>query len=485
MKSVSILLLAGTLAALPVAAEDLVGVFNTALTVDPTFQQADFTHRGARETRVQAILNMVPIDASANKNWYGVQGGPTVSQPAVATLGLNVNLLSWNSWINLKSANAQTAQADANYVAAQQSLVSRVTSAYFAVLAAKDTLASQDSALASAARQLEQAQRRFEVGLIANTDVQIAQATRDSSEAAVIAARRAVSSAGEALRAITGQKYGILASPRNDMPLLTPDPASEDVWVTAALRQNANLNAARLAEDIAHDAYLSAFGGHLPNITLGAQRNWAIGGTGNAAAANSLLVTPVNTTDITWTAGVTVPLFTAGFTQSRVRAAKFAWDAQRANSERTLRSTEQAARDGYQGVVSQIAQVNSLRQAVVSSRASLQAVEAGYEVGTKTALDVLTARQQLVSAETGYASAKYDYLNNIVALRLAAGQLDVETVKMINGWLSENPANATIVTPATAPNALPATAPASATAPAAPTTTTPTAPAAPRPPNAQ
>jgi outer membrane protein len=449
MKSVSSLLLASVVLALPAAAIDLAGVYTTALKSDPTMQQAEFLHLGARETKRQALLNMLPVNATANKNWAGVQNGPTTSGQATATLGLNVNLFSWNSWVNLKSANAQTAQAEANYVAAEQNLVSRVTSAYFAVLAAKDTLASQESALASATRQLEQAQRRFEVGLIANTDVQIAQAQRDSSEADVIAARRSVSSAEEALRAITGEKYGVLAAPRNDMPLLAPDPSSEDAWVTAALRQNATLTAARLAEDISHDQYLSALGGHLPNVTLGAQRNWAIGGTSNIATNSQLPVT--NTTDITWTAGVSVPLFTAGLTQSKVRTARYSWDATKASSERTLRSTEQSARDAYQGVISQIAQVNSLRQAVASSRASLQAVEAGYEVGTKTALDVLTSRQQLVSAQTRYANAKYGYLNNIVALRLAAGQLDVETVKLINGWLSENAADATIVTPATAP----------------------------------
>jgi outer membrane protein len=453
MKSVSILLLASVLIALPAAAEDLTGVYNTAMKADPTMQQAEFQHLGARETKLQALLNMVPVSATASKNWYGQQGAPTTSGQAAATLGLNVNLFSWNSWVTLKSANAETAQAEANYVAAQQSLVQRVTSAYFAVLAAKDTLASQESALASAARQLEQAQRRFEVGLIANTDVQIAQATRDSSEADVIFARREVSSADEALRAITGQKYGLLAAPRNDMPLLAPDPSSEDAWVTAALRQNASLNAARLAEDISHDQYLSAVGGHLPNITLGAQRNWAIGGTSSTATSPTSLIQPINTTDITWTAGISVPLFTAGLTQSRVRAARYTWDAAKSNSERTLRSTEQSARDAYQGVISQIAQVNSLRQAVASNRASLQAVEAGYEVGTKTALDVLTSRQALVSAQVRYASAKYGYLNNIVSLRLAAGQLDLETVKLINSWLSENAADASIVTPATEPAA--------------------------------
>jgi outer membrane protein len=452
MKSVRIFLLAGLCCALPALAEDLTGVYTQSTTADPTMQQAEFQYLGSRETRRQAVLNMLPVNATANKNWSGVQGGTTISNPATATLGLTVNLFSWNSWINLKSATAQTTQADANYAASQQDLVSRVTRAYFTVLTAKDSLTTADGALASATRQLEQAQRRFEVGLIANTDVQIAQSNRDSSEADVIAARRSVSSAEEALRAITGEKYPVLASPRNDMPLLAPDPASEDAWVSAAMQMNASLAAARMSEEISHNSYLTALGGHLPNVTLGAQRNWAIGAT-KSSGTSPLAAT--NTTDVTWSAGVSVPLFTAGLTQSRVRSAKYSWEAAKSSYERTVRATEQSARDAYQGVISQIAQVNSLRQAVASSQASLEAVEAGYEVGTKTALDVLTSRQQTVSAQNRYSSAKYSYLNNIVALRLAAGQLDVETVKLINGWLSENAALTTITTPATAPPAVP------------------------------
>lgn len=435
-------------ASAPALAEDLSAVFNRALEADPTLAQAEFQYQGSRETRRQALLNMLPINGAVNKTYSGVQGGATVNNPAAATLQLNVNLFSWARWVDLKNANAVTLQADANYLARQQDLVSRLTRTYFAVLAAKDTLTTQEGALASATRQRDQSQRRFEVGLSANTDVQIAQANMDSSDADVIAARRSVASAEEALRAITGQKYGVLAAPRNDMPLLTPEPASEDAWVRRAMEQNATLAAARLAADIAHNAYLGAIGGHVPDITVGAQRNWAIGGKQNTTTTNGL-----NTKDITWTAGISVPVFTAGLTQSRVRAAKAAWEAQKSSYEATLRATEQATRDAYQGVISQIAQVNALRQAVASSRASLQAVEAGYDVGTKTALDVLTSRQALVSAQNRYASAKYSYLNNIVALRLAAGQLDADTVRLINGWLSENAADTTIVAPAALPAA--------------------------------
>jgi outer membrane protein len=340
------------------------------------------------------------------------------------------------------------------------------------VLAAGDTLAAQDAALKSAQRQLEQAERRFEVGLIAVTDVQIARAARDSSNAAVIAARRTLASAEEQLRAITGEKYQALARPSDDMPLLTPDPASEDAWVSTALSQNATLTASRLAADISHDDYLASIGGHLPQVNASVSRSWDLQKSNNASVALPGALSATNTQDIVWQVGVTVPVFSAGATQSRVRQAHYTYKAAQSGYERSLRQAEQQARDAYQGVISQIAQVAAFKQAVQSNQISLQATEAGYEVGTKTAIDVLTARQQLVQAQTSYAQARYSYLNNIVSLRQAAGNLDRSTIAQINGWLvppgaTPDPALGTAppagdVPPADAPPAdgAPATAPA-------------------------
>jgi outer membrane protein len=440
-----------------VSAQDLAGVYDKSLTVDPTLQQAESQYRANGETKLQALLNMLPINATANKSESGVLGnnGYTTTSPSTATVGLSVNLFSWNSWINLKAANITNAQGEAIYLASQQDLVSRVTQRYFAVLSARDQLAVLELALESASRTLEQAERRFEVGLIANTDVQIARAARDSSAADVIAGRRAVSSAEELLRAITGEKYPRLAGPKPDMPLLSPEPASEDAWVSLAMKQNATLVASRLGAENSHNQYLSALGGHIPSISVGAQRNWLIGG--NNTTTNTASGPGTNTQDVTWTAGVSVPLFTAGLTQSKVRVARYNEDAARAGYDRTQRQTEQQTRDAYQGVISQIAQVQALQQAVESNRISLAATEAGYEVGTKTALDVLTSRQNFISAQSRYSQAKYGYLNNIVALRLAAGNLDVETVKLINGWLSEDSTTVTGIAPVvTAPAAPPA-----------------------------
>jgi outer membrane protein len=458
-------------------AEDLQTVYEHALAADPTMQQADYVHLATRETRTQAILAMLPLDLNASKNWVGVASQRS-STPALANLSLQVNLFSWDSWVALKAASSTVAQGEANYHAAQEDLVSRVAQVYFNVLSAQDTLAAQQSALRSVSRQLEQAERRYDVGLIAITDVQIARAARDSGNAAVIAAKRSLASAEEALRAVTGEKYNLLSTPGDAMPLLAPDPASEDAWVTTALSQNANLIASRLSADIAHDNYLTAIGGHLPQVNASASRSWDLSNSNNPNVINPVTGFSTNTKDIVWSVGVTVPIFSAGATQSKVRQANYLWKASKSGYELTLRQTEQLARDSYQGVISQIAQVSALKQAVESNQISLQATEAGYEVGTKTAIDVLTARQQLVQAQTNYAQAKYGYLNNIIALRLAAGNVDRATIAQINSWLVQPaplPPEADLGT--AAPDA---TAPATGASSATPATATPP-PAAPPP----
>jgi outer membrane protein len=98
--------------------------------------------------------------------------------------------------------------------------------------------------------------------------------------------------------------------------------------------------------------------------------------------------------------------------------------------------TPSARRDAFLGVNSEISRVQALRQALESSQTALKATEAGYEVGTRTTVDVLNARRSLIQAQTAYLGSRYDYINNLIQLRLASGDLDRGTLQEINQWLS-------------------------------------------------
>lgn len=448
------------LAAVPASGADLLSVYDQALVNDPQIREADALRMAQREARPQALAALLPQisgQASRSRSWSNGDSFSTTFIGSVETpqdpppskgrsdtkswgLNLRQNVFNWSNWVALRTANSQVAQAEADYQAQLQALAQRVAQQYFAVLNAQDTVRAQEAARDAIARQLEQAERRFEVGLIAITDVQESRAERDSSAAQVIAAKRTLASAEEALRATIGEKPAVLNAPPENMVLLAPDPSSAEDWVRLAMEQNASLISSRLAADISRNQVESAFSGHLPqlDLTMGRNHNNNDGRTTYPSVGNSS--NNSSTSDgksITLT--LSVPLFSGGATQSRVRQSQYNWIAAKERLERTSRTTERNARDAFLGVNSEIARVTALKQALESSRTALAATEAGSEVGTRTAVDVVIQRRALVQAETNYSSAKYSYLNNLIQLRLVAGNLDRQTIEEINRLLTVTP----------------------------------------------
>lgn len=440
-------------------AKDLIGVFEDALKSDPQMRAADANRLAQREARPQAWAALLPqlsgmasfnrdsmngrMDTlSANANNQPViipQNDSMVTTTKQWTVNLQQNVFSWANWMSLRAADGQVALAEATYQVAEQDLALRVATAYFNILSSMDTLAAQQASLEAIARQLDQANQRFEVGQIAITDVQEAKAARDTATAAVIAAKRTLATAEDQLQEITSQKYDALAKPGGDMPLNVPQPADETQWVNSALDQNLSLISSRLAADIARENVHVAFGGHLPTLDIIASNSYSdasanehLFGQGFDQNFNNVIT---RNHDRQVTLQVTVPIFSGGLTQSRVRQSQYLWIAAKEQVVQTSRATERQTRDAYLGVMSGIARVQALRQALESSQTALTATEAGYEVGTRTSLDVLNARRTLVQAQTDYSASRYDYILSVLQLRLAAGTLNFAQLAAVNRWL--------------------------------------------------
>jgi len=444
--------------------KDLLGVYEDALKSDPQIREAEANRRASREARPQAWSQLLPqLNGSGEISRTKAEGttptigdsdptNPTSSLPVgialpikssentkAWTVQLRQSVFSWANWQTLRRANHQVAQAEADYLSAEQDLIFRVAQRYFDVLSAKDNVDAEQAAQEAISRQLDQANKRFEVGLIAITDVQEAKAARDSATAAVIAAKRSLSTAEELLREFTDQQYGELSRPNDTMPLQQPEPADAEKWVQLSMEQNLSLISSRLAADIARDNVGIARSGHLPSLDIvGSHGKSDLESTRDINFQRSY--TDLNTDIKNDYIGlqVTVPLFSGGLTQSQVRQSQYLWIASKERMTRVSRQTERAARDAYLGVISEISRVQALKQALESSQTALKATEAGYEVGTRTAVDVLTARQTLVRAQTDYARSRYDYILNVIQLKLAAGGLDRDTLREVNQWLAES-----------------------------------------------
>jgi outer membrane protein len=467
--------------AAPARAENLIDVYLAAVRSDPVLREAEMRKMAALEEKPQARGLLLPqVNVNGQYATRETESASTFTQsfdddndPATPNIIVQVpndaksdsdfwtyeaeitqSLFRWDQWQALKRADASVAVAEANYRAAQQDLLVRVSTAYFDVLAAEDTLGAAQATLEALTRQLEQADKRFEVGLIAITDVQEARAAHDNATAGVIAAKRTLATTQEVLRELTNETYTSLSKPAEQMPLDAPAPADEQGWVDRALEENLSVIAARLETEVASRDVKVARAGHYPAVELFASHNKFDADT---TATNNGLTGPADSNDTQDTIGVqvTVPIFSGGVTHSRVRESVYLHRASRERLEGTMRSAERETRDAYLGVLAEKARVRALAQAVKSSQTALEATEAGFEVGTRTTVDVLAARRTLFESQRDYARSRYDYLINIVRLESAAGGLVQDDLSTINNFL-------------TAPTALPNVRPQATPAPTPP-----------------
>ena len=439
----------------PAAAQaaSLLEIYQQALQSDPQIHEAEARRLAALEAKPQARGAYLPqISAGGDysvSNRSGPIGifDPDTGERRTVDAEIETDVVSWNvtlrqslfRWdqiVNLRRADKLVAKAEAVREAAQQDLIVRVAQRYFDVLAAEDRLTSIHANRTAIARQLEQAKQRFEVGLIAITDVQESQAAYDNSVADEIGAKRSLATAREFLREITGEYVSELSAPTDDFPLITPEPNDETSWVELSLGQNLNLAASRIDEQLARDEISFRRSGHYPTLDLVASTN--------EDTTDQTTTTPFGTTSDELTnprdsisVQLSVPLFAGGGTSSRVREAVYLHRAAREQLQRVTRETERQARDAYLGVISERSRVTALAQAVASSRTALQATKAGFEVGTRTIVDVLDSQFALYAAITNYYQSRYDYVLNALRLKQAAGTLEVQDLERIDRWLSE------------------------------------------------
>jgi len=435
-----------------VQAESLLEVYQQALQSDPRIHEAEARRLAALEAEPQArslYLPQIDLDASYTKDdssgtsiFEDGSGLPvsidteTEAETTRWQLGLRQTVFRWDQIVGMRRADKIVAKAEADREAAQQDLIIRVGQAYFNVLSAEDRLTSRHANRQAIARQLEQAKQRFEVGLIAITDVQESQAAYDQSVADEIGAKRVLATAREALREITGVYVSELSAPSDSLPLRTPEPAAEVDWVDMSLAQNLALVASRLDEEIARDEISFRRTGHYPSVDIVAstgdfdrEADRIVGGLSTVAdsdGSNDSIGIQFN-----------LPLFRGGGTRSRVKEAVYLHRASMQQLQRVTRETERSTRDAYLGVLSEKSRVEALDQSVKSSRTALEATQAGFEVGTRTIVDVLDSQFSLYSAITLFYQARYDYLMNYLRLKQAAGDLQIQDLEAIDRFLED------------------------------------------------
>lgn len=401
---------------------------------DPQLKAADATRLAQKETKSQSIAQLLPsLSLSANTDDIKSETTNSAFFPSAAEryssnayqLTLTQPIYRHDRWVALRQANSTVSQAEVDYGIAEQALMIRLSESYFDLLAAKDNLDFTQAEKKATARQLEQAKQRFEVGLIAITDVHEAKAQYDLTVAQEITANNLLASVREALQEITGQYEQAPLSLQPDIPLLNPNPEDINAWVKKATEQNLALQSAIHASDIANEEINRQRAGHLPTLDLVASRSNSVSGG----------ITGRNTDVDRISLQLNVPIFAGGGVNSRTREAAYRADAVKQNLIQTRRSITRQTRDAYLGVIAEVSRVKALKQAVISNTKAYEATQVGFEVGTRTIVDVLLSQRELFRAKRDYARSRYDYILNTLRLKQAAGSLARTDIEAINVWL--------------------------------------------------
>lgn len=413
--------------------EDLRQVYLIAIDNDPTIQAAFAALKANEQAIPQALAQMAP-NISGNFTTTGTHDNvPFFGNYNTRNYGITLTqpIFHPEYWAQFEQARHICIGAKATYFSATQDLIIRVANQYFAILGAIDDLHFAQSQRKAFARELEQSQQRFEVGLIAITAVQEAKARHDNAVANEIAAQNAVFDQYEKLREITGRPLpeGITLFPiSHPLQLIPPSPTDQESWVLSAHKYNLRVAAAK--ESAKQQKALIGFqaAGHFPKFDF------------QASAQRTKPAPPFPfdqlQTQKSISLNVAVPIFASGAVIFRTEEARARYEEAMMKWEAEQRSADSATRQAYRGVLTAISGVEALAQAVVSNRSALEATQAAYDVGTRTMVDVLNAQSDLLAAERDHSKARYKYLLEGLKLKQAAGILNMDDLLAVNSLMT-------------------------------------------------
>ena len=449
--------------ALPVAVQagELLQIYGVAQTNDATLNAARHLRDAALEKEPQARSLLLPqLSGSYQVVFNHSNTSVSVSDPITdvslgfsqtnhetdrdGAVNLTQALFNLESWYRLMEAGEQTALAQVTYREAEQSLLLRVSEAYFEVLGSTDSLRTATAEKDALAHQLETAKQNLQVGQSSVTDVQDVQARYDLTVARELDAEQGLQAANEALAEITKQPLQSIeeaerpetpdtsappriAPLRVDAKLPDLEPASPLAWVKQADGGNLDVLTALMKYKVAARSVQVAKSDYLPTVS------------GTASYANSrqeVATFPTRSSGFAVGVGVTVPFYSGGATQSAVREAVATREARLAEYDGAHRQAERNTSTAYQSVMSGAARIRAYRQAVTSSRSALEASQTGLQIGTRTAVDVLNAQQQRYQAQRDYDHSRYEYLLSILRLKAAAGHLAPSDLSEIDALLA-------------------------------------------------
>lgn len=436
-QSIQALVLSAGVLHLPAYSETLQNIYEQARKTDHAYQAAKANRDAGVENEKIQRAGLLP-QISGNVSWSETSGTDNIrgvdsdTRNESYSISLRQSLINFETWHQFRAGSSQADIALAQFLLDEQELILRTANAYFNTLKAVDNLTTTKAEEEALSHRLEQTKQRFEVGLTAITEVHEAQAVYDSALANRLEAEGNVGIAFEALEVLTGQRYEGLSPLKNDFPVTPPDPAARAPWEELAEQNNVQLLVAQHQSEAAAAASKAASSRHLPtlsgSVSYGDQRR----------NIYDLPSQDTHTEGLTVGLELEIPIFSGGgVSASRRQGAAQALQAKELFWQ-TRRNVLQSTRSNHLSVRTAAATVKARQQAITSSQSALEATQAGYDVGTRDLVDVLSAQSNLYAAQRNYYDALYTYVVATLELKQAAGVLTAQDINALNQWLDQS-----------------------------------------------
>jgi outer membrane protein len=414
-------------------AEDLQTAYRQAAATSPVIAQARVQLEAELQSRPlarAALLPHVGALASGGMNTAHITGfGATPISTGyhsdIFSTTLTQSIFDGRAFVALGQADTRIQASQAALASAEQSLALDVTQAYFGVLQAQanERVAEQQVKLLETV--LDQTKASLQVGTGDIISVQEAQAQVDAAKADLVAASNAVAIGKAQLERLTHRPVGAL----QDVTVLQaagPQPDRLEPWLEAALKNQPLLQQARATLKTSEAQVQFEKRARWPTLTL----------SGIAQHAAGTLVPPLT---INYQVGASLnlsgPIFDGGSIRARTRQAEALSEANRAsllNLQDQIRLDTQTA---FLTLQNSVAHFEAARQSAASARVSMEGTRKGYEIGSRSIIDLLTATTNYGAAQRNYYLALYTNLVARIQLKAAAGVLTPLDIDSINTML--------------------------------------------------
>lgn len=352
-----------------------------------------------------------------------------------AALVLSQNIFNRQAVAGYDAVRTLASQSEAEVTAARSDLLARVVEAYLNVLKAREGVSLANQVIATVERQREQTQERYDVGLVAITDVLEATATLDQARADQLGAENQLTLAQQQLSRITGVAVSDLPRLREDFEPADVDTGELDQWL-ALSRQNPSVVAGRLGIEAARDERRANESDRFPVIQGQIRYGYDNRYGGDPGDDNFPVFSDETRLTIGVTASLNFPVYDGGSRRAGLDRSGYRIEAQQARLDGLVQQTELEVRQRFQQLRADLSRLNALQQVVSSRQSAAEATELGYDVGSRNIVEVLNAQQALLDAQNNQSNARHDFLSNYFRLQEAAGQLDEHDIVWLNAQLT-------------------------------------------------